>query len=117
MRAVSSARSIYRASQNSESAIRESIKSDLFLEDPCILAASPLRRIHHHRTLSQRYPRQPARNHRYALAVEQAIGTQIHMAAGKSFLLGVVGGNPRQPHQRLRNVVPGVGLDLLPELL
>src|SRR6202171_985585 len=89
IRAVYSALSMYRESQNSDSAIRDSI-SVLSAKDPGVLAAAALGRIHHQRTFLQRDAGQSSRHDGHVLSVVQAVGTQIHVASGDASQRGIV---------------------------
>src|SRR6267378_4886877 len=93
IRAVYSALSMYRDSQNSDSAMRDSI-SVLSAKYPGILAATALGRIHDQRTLLQRDAGQPPWHDRHVLSVVQAVGPEIHVASGNAFERRIVRGDP-----------------------
>jgi hypothetical protein len=107
---------MYRAIQNNESAMRESMLI-VASQNPGILAAAALRRVHHHRSRLQRDARQPARHDDRLFAVEQAIGPQIDVAACDRVAAHVERGNARQADDVLRNIIPRIGFQLAPEVL
>src|ERR1700680_3273501 len=111
MRAVYSALSMYRDSQNSDSAIRDSI-SVLTAKDPGVFTAAALGRIHHQRTCLQRDAGQTPGHNRHVLSVVEAIGPQIHVASGNGSERGIVRRHTRKRNHGLGNVVPRVGLNL-----
>src|ERR1700730_6018326 len=92
IRAVYSARSMYRDSQKSDSAIRDSI-SILSAKNPGVFTPAALGRIHDERTGLQRDARQPSRHDRYVLAVVEAVRPQVHMPSGDALERRVVGGH------------------------
>src|ERR1019366_8547533 len=102
MRAIYSALSIYRATQNKDSAIRDSI-SVFSKQDPGILAVAALGGIHHQRILLQCHARQPAGHNGNFLSVVQAVGTQVHVASRNASERGIVGGHARKRQHGLRN--------------
>src|ERR1700731_3320435 len=116
MRAVYSALSMYRDSQNSDSAIRDSI-SVLSAKDPGVFAAAALGRIHHQRTRLQRDAGQPPWHDRHVLSVVQAIGPEIHVASGNGSKRGIVRRHARKGEHGLGNVIPRVGLNLAAKFL
>src|SRR5258708_29185818 len=108
MRAVYSARSMYRDNQKSDSAMRDSI-SILSAKDPGVFASAALRRIHHQRIRLQGDARQTSWHDRHVLAVVQAVRPQVHMASGDALERGIVGRHASKRYHGLRNVVSRVG--------
>src|SRR3989442_7880814 len=105
MRAVFSARSIWRDIQKIRSATRESIYS---IDDPCVLRAAALRRVDHQRALEQRDARETAGNELYLLAGEHE-GSQVDVARRDALVDEGRAGGERQ--RRLGDVVRRIGAD------
>src|SRR5882762_2217481 len=116
MRAVYSALSIYRDSQNSDSAMRDSI-SVLSAKDPGVFTAAALGRIHHQRTGLQRHAGQPPGNDRHVLPVVEAIGPEIHVVSGNGSERGIVRRHAGKWKHRLGDIVARVGLNLTAKFL
>src|ERR1700753_730491 len=77
-------------------------------QNPCILAAAALRRIHHQRALLERDARQPTGNNIHLVAKEN-VRTQIYMP--RLQLIAEEAGRAREIQRRLCNVVAWIGLD------
>src|SRR5258708_5006044 len=116
MRAVSSARSIYRASQNNESAMRESM-SVFSPQHPGIFAAATLRGIYDERPGLQRDPRQSAGHDNHLLTVIETVGTQVYVTPGHAPGGGMIRGDAREADRRLPDIIAWVGFEALAEIL
>src|SRR5580698_7675209 len=79
MRAIFSARSMWRPNQYRLSAVRLSIPG-LFLDDPGVFGAAALRRIDHQGTSGQRHAGQAARHDRHSILAGQHEGPEIDVA-------------------------------------